>query len=1114
MADYISKYEGAEIDAKLDKVKPVTQASEGLMSAGDKVKLDGITPGAEANVIEGVSIDGVEQPITNKKVIVGIDTTPTTNSKKLLTSGTLKVEFDKKQGKAQGFFLSEDTEFLSIECMPGGRKILDVTISHEESTDGNFKVLISDGAAVVYGNPGQECKLYFGSVSEWDYDSLLISRGEIGIQIDVFDYGAEQSIMEIVEDSSITSMSPFTNIHEAYELPEGGIPESDLSESVQEKLVKEDGYYPKETVGSAESVRNSFPLLASFLQRKSGGGSGLAKIPSFKGYSLVWNSIVKDITNSDNLKANGSSTIAYDSTSKSIKVSISGTSSTGAVGIKTTSFVGGHEYVIILKSTGVTPANFKCGSFSAVGSAGDTLSNFGSQVRTQVASSTGDGAFWLWGTEGDLEISSIIVVDLTVLFNGNIQTGFTVDDFKAMFPLPYYAYESGKVLPFAPIKAEYVKFNQMINYGNPWASNIVSTLASKGITATINTSTGKITLVSGTASSELWFNFGTHNLIAGHKYLLKGCATGGDLSTYRLWETSNKLTPDDGNGSITTIQSNVEAKPCLLIRSGVTVNNLVFYPQFIDLTEMYGAGNEPTIGEFNAFFPDDYYPYNTGTTIPHPPVKLVTTGINQWDEVWEVGRFNLTTGINDDSTATQNLNCIRSKNYIPVIGGKDYYINQQGATGVELAWVLFFDANKNVISGLTTSDVGARASSNSGFNYGPDGTIKMPGNASYIRFYRVQSYGPSYNNDICINLSSPDINGHYFPYEAQKEMVLKPLKVYSHNIWDEVREGGFLNDGVPSDNNNSFRSKNFTKVNPGAIYYMSIQGQLSGCQINLVEYDGQKQYIRRTSATAQSVSFTMGNTTEYIKFYVYKSSSGWGTTVPTNDTCINESSSFNGNYEPHGVLTILDWGYSAGTARNEVKGMKYYKRLGKVDMGDMTWETITITYGDCFISTNGLPVAKNSAYECLLSTKYTWAGANRSNINGDKQITFYNNGGDKRLVFTDSAHTTAPTSQDNWLSGVPLWFELDSPIEYDLAEPMNDIYQVNKYGTEQWMPANTEEPYTAPCYMDVEYPLSAESLTSDVSLKNLLEALKTANKISAYTMTFNPDKGAFDFTIS
>ena len=54
--------------------------------------------------------------------------------------------------------------------------------------------------------------------------------------------------------------------------------------------------------------------------------------------------------------------------------------------------------------------------------------------------------------------------------------------------------------------------------------------------------------------------------------------------------------------------------PCYAIYrvgAGTTINNLTVKPQLFDLTEMYGAGNEPTtLAEFRQKYPNDLYPYS------------------------------------------------------------------------------------------------------------------------------------------------------------------------------------------------------------------------------------------------------------------------------------------------------------------------------------------------------------------------------------------------------------------------------------------------------------------------------------------------------------------------
>ena len=48
--------------------------SNGLMSAADKTKLDGIAEGAQVNVLEGVKVDGVDLIAVDKKVNIDLNT--------------------------------------------------------------------------------------------------------------------------------------------------------------------------------------------------------------------------------------------------------------------------------------------------------------------------------------------------------------------------------------------------------------------------------------------------------------------------------------------------------------------------------------------------------------------------------------------------------------------------------------------------------------------------------------------------------------------------------------------------------------------------------------------------------------------------------------------------------------------------------------------------------------------------------------------------------------------------------------------------------------------------------------------------------------------------------
>lgn len=65
------------------------------------------------------------------------------------------------------------------------------------------------------------------------------------------------------------------------------------------------------------------------------------------------------------------------------------------------------------------------------------------------------------------------------------------------------------------------------------------------------------------------------------------------------------------------------------VGDSVTVSDV----QLIDLTQMFGAGNEPTtVEEFRALYPNSYYPYNTGELRNLVCSGIKTVGFNLFDE--------------------------------------------------------------------------------------------------------------------------------------------------------------------------------------------------------------------------------------------------------------------------------------------------------------------------------------------------------------------------------------------------------------------------------------------------------------------------------------------------
>lgn len=150
-----------------------------------------------------------------------------------------------------------------------------------------------------------------------------------------------------------------------------------------------------------------------------------------------------------------------------------------------------------------------------------------------------------------------------------------------------------------------------------------------GVTC-INNGDGTYT-IQGTATADTGFIVGyiDGGIEVDKMYKLVGCPSGGSKTTYMLLlhETTNwSSTVDIGNGMTVRYSNNYVLRVMITIKSGVTVNNLVFKPMVtLDTTATY----------------DDYEPYTGGKPSPSPEypqeIKAVvnptvkTHGINLLD---------------------------------------------------------------------------------------------------------------------------------------------------------------------------------------------------------------------------------------------------------------------------------------------------------------------------------------------------------------------------------------------------------------------------------------------------------------------------------------------------
>lgn len=107
-------------------------------------------------------------------------------------------------------------------------------------------------------------------------------------------------------------------------------------------------------------------------------------------------------------------------------------------------------------------------------------------------------------------------------------------------------------------------------------------------------------VVNGTATSHIYFSLLkplTLQLNTSHKYLLSGCPKEGSSSLFLYVDNGGALFDyDTGSGSI-GIPTKTVAHITISIDSYTAVDNAIFKPQLYDLTNIYGAGKEPTTVE-------------------------------------------------------------------------------------------------------------------------------------------------------------------------------------------------------------------------------------------------------------------------------------------------------------------------------------------------------------------------------------------------------------------------------------------------------------------------------------------------------------------------------------
>lgn len=270
-----------------------------------------------------------------------------------------------------------------------------------------------------------------------------------------------------------------------------------------------------------------------------------------------------------------------------------------------------------------------------------------------------------------------------------------------------------------------------------------------------------------------WVN-NTYFLVEGHKYYLSAASSLGNNLALILYRGSVGVGSFALSEQIVTTPAQSGNYDILRLRLSTTytsaISNVKVYPMLIDLTQMFGAGNEPTtVAEVKALLPNNYYAYNTGEVIHADVDKVDVFGKNKFDGVGREGYYDATTGVFVSAVGSGTF---ANTNKIYVSPNTTYYFKCPSDK-----YIVVFEYNAN------GSFVRRNAPSTTGSN-----VVTTTSTTAYINFH-IGSYGTTYNNDILVCKGS---SGTFIPYSKQTYPIpqaIRNLDGYGWsvgNVYNEV----------------------------------------------------------------------------------------------------------------------------------------------------------------------------------------------------------------------------------------------------------------------------------------------------------------------------------------
>lgn len=207
--------------------------------------------------------------------------------------------------------------------------------------------------------------------------------------------------------------------------------------------------------------------------------------------------------------------------------------------------------------------------------------------------------------------------------------------------------------------------NNLIDLSNKDSQTI------NGVTFTVDKTNGTV-IVTGSGTIRNDFVLGGYDVYKGHKYLFNGAPTGSSSEkyfSYLVTSNTKEYVIDYGEGGVLSATEN-ERVATYIATENINVSNVIFKPQLIDLTLMFGHGNEPTLDEWKAMNMP-LIPCSTGHVLNSKANLLSTTKNVCPRGQWILGeRYDYYTG----DVVVSNMQMTRFDAKIYVTNNIKYYL--------------------------------------------------------------------------------------------------------------------------------------------------------------------------------------------------------------------------------------------------------------------------------------------------------------------------------------------------------------------------------------------------------------------------------------------------------